>query len=615
MQPRLLLTLLTTAPRRSRAGGFSMLVGILVILALAVGSVGMANLISGGFLGSTMSNESRDARAAAEAGIDRIISTWNQPENRGLLVSNQGMSTWSASTANISPCVSNDGKATRPGAAGTGQPTATATSYADGAFRDITSGTVNTGTRQFSLTGVVVSAAANNVANRRTLTFQNNVGNGAASANDFRTLINLDDPDNTGNKQPGYNSGLLSVTVQGRVVRNGVTLSTSTVTREFQLLPKCCGASFGSNGSGGSTFTSTTAGSGIISDGNSDVSTTQRNSALGSDSRFCGLDFGVITGLGGGAHWSYYANDIYTTRNAAGTVTPLTNIIGDTSGQTGANKTTFQRSNCRLYPAPSSCPTTPFNDPASWYTSITGAALNTVGTDGDITGYNNTPRATSAQQTANKNGTMISSVPVIPAELNLPPVTNFQFTTFTAAQKAVTGTDNTYTTSEYLRTNSTTKTVQRRWTAAASCKTANANITCPTTVVGATTYHWSTVPGCAYTATAPVSGTPGFQCKGPTVDYNSTTLGNNTTSQTIVLDTSDGPLTWQYNNAAGWAPVNAQVDFVSLGTGDQIQHVECSPPSLQSTCATPIPDSTYAPLGQPDRFNIFGEAYNSSFPN
>ncbi len=120
-------------------------------------------------------------------------------------------------------------------------------------------------------------------------------------------LINLEDPDGAGGLIPGDNRGFITLTVTGQVVRNGQVVATSTVSREFEVLPKCCGASLGSNGSGG-------------------VNVSGRS--LGSDSRYCGLQWGIITGINGGTHFSYFANDRFTTRSADGTIVGLSTMLG-----------------------------------------------------------------------------------------------------------------------------------------------------------------------------------------------------------------------------------------------------------------------------------------------
>ena len=372
---RFLLHLLTTAPRRRQGqAGFSMMAGILVLLALVVGTVGLSSLVSSNLLGSREQGSSSEARSAAEAGIDEIIATWNQPQNRKLLVSGQAMSTWASSTNLQSPCVTTDGTATRPG--GTGQPTTDAKSFGDGEFRDVENPTkVNTGNRQFALVRVTYSAGPAGNANRRAISVSSTKTGGVTTVGsftgNFSDLINLDDPDGTGAALPGSNGGFITVEVQGRVMRGGNAVATATVTREFEVLPKCCGASFGSNAAAN----------------------------LGSDNRACGVEFGLITGINGGTHFSYWANDRFTTVNKANQVVNITSMIGIVN----PGDTTFDRANWRVSPNSKSVNNASIGTPsdASWWSNINCGQCGTAN---------------------DKLGRSISGIPIIPGTIALPAI-------------------------------------------------------------------------------------------------------------------------------------------------------------------------------------------------
>ncbi len=374
---RFLLHLLTTAPKRRQGqAGFSMLAGILVLLALVVGTVGLSSLVASNLLGSREQGSSSEARSAAEAGIDEIIATWNQPQNRKLLVSGQAMNTWAGSTTTLqSPCVTTDGTATRPG--GTGQPTAQAKSFGDGEFRDLADPSkTNSGDRQFALVRVTYSAGPSGNTNRRAISVASTKTGGVTTVGpsftgNFSDLINLDDPDGTGAALPGSNGGFITVEVQGRVMRGGTAVATATVTREFEVLPKCCGASFGSNAA----------------------------TNLGSDKRACGVEFGLITGINGGTHFSYWANDRFTTVNKANQVVNITSMIGIVN----KGDTTFDRANWRV--APNS-------------KSVNSAALGTPD-DASWWGNINCPQCGTA---SDKLGRSISGIPIIPGTIALPTI-------------------------------------------------------------------------------------------------------------------------------------------------------------------------------------------------
>lgn len=354
-----------------------MLAGILVLLALVIGTVGLTSLVSGTLFGSREQGSSSEARSAAEAGIEEIISTWNQPQNRKMLVSGQSMSSWGTSTNLQSPCVSTDGTATRPG--GTGLPTTQAKSFGDGEFRDLATGTKNTGDRQFALVSVTYSAGASGATNRRSISVASTKTGGVTQvgsfSGDFSDLINLDDPDGTGAALPGDNGGFITVTVQGRVMRGTTQVATATVTREFEVLPKCCGASFGSNAS----------------------------TELGADGRACGIEFGLITGINGGTHFSYYANDRFTTVNKANKVVNVSSMIGIVN----PGETTFDRANWRVSPNSKSVNNTTIGTPndATWWNGINSKSCGALcGTANDYAGRS------------------VSGIPIVPGTITLPTI-------------------------------------------------------------------------------------------------------------------------------------------------------------------------------------------------
>jgi hypothetical protein len=218
----------------------------------------------------------------------------------------------------------------------------------DGNFRNMDNITQTaTGDRQFRLKAIRYSTGSLGSSDRRTISRTYAVGNGTATTTTgtiptgktFRDLINVDDPDGTGSLTAGTNTGYIAVEVESRVFRNGRQVGTATVTKEYQVLPKCCGGSFGSNNTGGKDYTGT--------------------GSLGSDSRYCGVDFGMIVGINSGKFWTYYANDTYNTIDpTTGNEVALKNILGVVTNASY----TFQRdavstnsnNGSRVIPGPSS---------------------------------------------------------------------------------------------------------------------------------------------------------------------------------------------------------------------------------------------------------------------
>jgi hypothetical protein len=90
MKPQFLLALLS---RRNRAGerGFSMAAGILVALALGLGTLALTSFFSGALLGTRGQGARTDAEVTAESGINRVMAAFNEPVNRRFLVSGQPM--------------------------------------------------------------------------------------------------------------------------------------------------------------------------------------------------------------------------------------------------------------------------------------------------------------------------------------------------------------------------------------------------------------------------------------------------------------------------------------------------------------------------------------------
>ena len=82
------------------SSGFLMPVGILAIQMMLLGTASLVSLGLRRSRGSAQLTASRDARSVAEAGINRIIASFNQPENRRLLVSGMTQGSLSSDTSN-----------------------------------------------------------------------------------------------------------------------------------------------------------------------------------------------------------------------------------------------------------------------------------------------------------------------------------------------------------------------------------------------------------------------------------------------------------------------------------------------------------------------------------
>ena len=194
---------------------------MLVLLTLILGTVAIASRTTGGLLSTNLQSKNREARDVAEAGIAQIVSELNKEQNRKMLVLGTAPASWSQTDANaVNPCT----KYSSSGAFNASlaqQPTATAINYKSG-WKDLSSSS----TQQFELASVTYSDQA-----RATFT--------SPSDNIIK----------------GITKSLVKFTVVGRVTDvAGNVISTSRVTREFQVVPKCCKRSFGMNQSGATQF-------------------------------------------------------------------------------------------------------------------------------------------------------------------------------------------------------------------------------------------------------------------------------------------------------------------------------------------------------------------------
>ena len=367
-----------------------MLAGILILLALVAGTVGLTTLTANNLLASRKQDTRSDALSVAEAGADQIIAVLNQVENRKMLVSGQNLNQWSSADF-TSPCRD---KTNNP----PGLPSATARSLGDGQFRNLDTLVANTGDRRFALKSVTFAAGQPGAADRRSDSITTTAGSGTTvnKGTFSSSLINLQDPQDTpSTKLPGFNKGYITLTVEGRVIRNGVVQSTATVTREFEVLPKCCGASLGSGGSGG-----------VAASKGSDPS-----QSLGGESRFCGVEFGMIVGLNGGTIWSNAANDRFTKRVSSTKVTNISNALGVVA----KDGDPFDRASNRVVPNQFSTAVPDVCDPARWIGSSKGCSSTWVGLK------NATPGAFYGTQD-DILGRSISGIPIVPSAITLPPI-------------------------------------------------------------------------------------------------------------------------------------------------------------------------------------------------
>jgi hypothetical protein len=209
--------------------GYILQVAILTALVLIIGIAAFASRTGSGLFGVIDQSLNREARDVAESAITDFQNALNRVENRYLLVAGTGQP-WIASDASIrNPCTStiDSSGAITPG---TSTPVSQATIdryYPSTNFKPLDSSDLAAQpTKSFKIESIEYKDS-------------NRINYPSLSVPlPYNELLR------------GGTRALLRVTVVGKVRKNGVE-SYSRVAREFEVVPKCCGRSFGRNVYGG----------------------------------------------------------------------------------------------------------------------------------------------------------------------------------------------------------------------------------------------------------------------------------------------------------------------------------------------------------------------------
>lgn len=205
-------------------GGFSVAAVLVAGLIVVLGSLTAVNRSAQSLIGGVFSSQSKEAREAAENGLTEIISTLNQPRNRGLLVAERNPSQWS----NTDPLlVSECSPPNTP-------PTAAALTIGTSGLRN----SAGAGNRRYYLKEVIYKSVNNG-------TRSETVFSRSFPSNSFTTSSNSFNPNDINIR--GNNRGYLELVVVGQVLKAGTTTvdAEAEVRREYQIVPKCCRLSFG----------------------------------------------------------------------------------------------------------------------------------------------------------------------------------------------------------------------------------------------------------------------------------------------------------------------------------------------------------------------------------
>lgn len=251
LHPVLRLALLARRPgRRAGAEGAIMAIVLLVAIGVPLAALAAAQLISSGNLRAGLMGQSREARDAAEDGILAVVTELNKVENRRLLVTDS--SRWSQSDINLCALSAMSGASpvtpstrlapTDPSKVNSGN------IWGRTDLEPATSSAGGVTLRRYQLIRVQAlnpSRQAYVVRERETNSAMEKTAVITGSYNP--NTINIYAPDKTTAKRD--NIGYIRLTVEGQIYKstdvNATPVARATVTREFQVAPKCCSNSFG----------------------------------------------------------------------------------------------------------------------------------------------------------------------------------------------------------------------------------------------------------------------------------------------------------------------------------------------------------------------------------
>lgn len=202
---------------------------LVVILSLILGTLAIASRNSSGLLATALQGRNREARDVAEAGIVQVINELNKERNRRLLVFGPQTS-WNNTDdryKNVCTLLTDVNPAT-PNAA-----------IPDPATGAVASAPTTDALGLNTTSWVPLGAGGNGEFRLVSIAYLNHQDRSAAYPSDDDILS-------------GTNKTLIRVTVESRLGSTGT--AQSRVTREFEVVPKCCKRSFGDNTFGANFF-------------------------------------------------------------------------------------------------------------------------------------------------------------------------------------------------------------------------------------------------------------------------------------------------------------------------------------------------------------------------
>jgi len=221
-QPRIdsLMWHLLSSRAQQRQTGYVLQIAVLTIFVLVVGVAAILARTSGGLIGASLQARNREARDTAESAIMEFVNTMNREPNRYVLVAGEHApdttkETWTDST---NPCTQYNDSGVEVSTTPTAVNSEAISRFTPGGYKNLIP---TDSIREFKVVSVNYKQPTRKSYSRIS-DFKDNVINGGGGS-------------------------LIEITVIGKVTRNG-QISKARITREFEVVPKCCKASYASFG-------------------------------------------------------------------------------------------------------------------------------------------------------------------------------------------------------------------------------------------------------------------------------------------------------------------------------------------------------------------------------
>jgi len=192
-------------------------------MVLVMGAVALAQRGLSTQTGAAYQNQSREAEQVADSGLAMVISELNREPNRGLLEATVPINNWGAAS---------NASAIRNPCAGGRSPDAQAMGFSNEANPPTIA---NDAEHRFIVKRFTIK---NKDRSKSYTSTSSGTHSNGSNLNGFSPVADI-------NLAEAGNVGYLEVEVEGQVLRNGKVIARTVITREYQLVPKCCQQSFG----------------------------------------------------------------------------------------------------------------------------------------------------------------------------------------------------------------------------------------------------------------------------------------------------------------------------------------------------------------------------------